>query len=157
MGNAGEQGAEDLGHIGGSLRTGHIRNEEALSLAGRANHYSEMVQGRYNRCLLIHLGDAEAEDDVDIKILRQTKLCMVWWLEFLVNTALELHTDAAGGASSKHTQGWGVVNLKKGEWARGSWPSYILNNTWHRGGQVGAQADFPGRFRRAAGCASLGC
>ena len=54
---------------------------------------------------------------------------MIWWLlhirvlqkfggmripypeEFLVNSALELHTDAAGGASSKHTQGWGVVNL----------------------------------------------
>ena len=25
-----------------------------------------------------------------------------------------------------------MVNLKKGEWARGSWPSYILNNTWQR-------------------------
>ena len=69
--------------------------------------------GRYNRCLLIHLGDAEAEDSKEIKLLKQTKLCLVWWLlhflvlqkcggmripypeEFLVNTALELHSDAA--------------------------------------------------------------
>ena len=82
-----------------------------------------MVKGRYNRCLLIHLGDAEAEDDKEIKLLKQTKICMIWWLlhlrvlqkcgrmripypeEFLVNTALELHSDAAGGATGKLAQG----------------------------------------------------
>ena len=144
---------------------GWIRNDDALSLACKINHYSGMVQGKYNRCLIIHLGDAEDRDDVEIKILKQTKLCLVWWLlhmrvlqkcggsmipypeEFLVNTALVLHTDAAGGASSKHTQGWGVVNLKKGEWARGSWPSYILNNTWHRGARWGYRLTFLEGFR----------
>ena len=62
--------------------------------------------------------------------------------EFLVNTALVLHTDAAGGARSKQTQGSGVVNLEKGEWARGSWPSYILNNTWHTGARWGHRLTF---------------
>ena len=62
--------------------------------------------------------------------------------EFLVNTALVLHTDAAGGASRKQTQGWGVVNLEKGEWARGSWPSYILKNTWHTGARWGRRLTF---------------
>ena len=74
------KGLRILATLGEALRTWHIRNDEALSLVGRANHYSEMVQGKGNRCLLIHLGDAEAEDDVDIKILRQTKLCMIWCL-----------------------------------------------------------------------------
>ena len=74
------KGLRILAALGKALRAGRIRNDEALFLAGKINHYSEMVQGRFNRCLLIHLGDAEAEDDVDIKILKQTKLCLVWWL-----------------------------------------------------------------------------
>ena len=62
--------------------------------------------------------------------------------EFLVNTALELHTDAAGGASRKLTQGWGVVNLLKGEWARGSWPKYILDNCEFLGARWGHRLTF---------------
>ena len=62
--------------------------------------------------------------------------------EFLVNTALELHSDAAGGATGKLAQGWGVVNLLRGEWARGTWPSYILSNTWFRGARWGHRLTF---------------
>ena len=35
--------------------------------------------------------------------------------DFLVNTALELYSDAAGGAIRKMSQGWVVVNLQTGE------------------------------------------
>ena len=35
-----------------------------------------------------------------------------------------------------------MVNLEKGEWARGSWPSYILNNTWHIGARWGKRLTF---------------
>ena len=146
--------------LGRALTAGWIRNDDALSLAGRVNHYSGMVHGKFNRCLIIHLGDAEGRDDDEIRIKRQTKLCLVWWLlhirvlqkcgglripypdEFLANTALILHTDAAGGASRKETQGWGMVNLEKGEWARGSWPKYILNHTWHKGSRWGKKLTF---------------
>ena len=62
--------------------------------------------------------------------------------EFLVNTALELHSDAAGGATGKLAQGWGVVNLQKGEWARGTWPRYILSNTMFRGARWGHRLTF---------------
>ena len=114
-----------------------------------------MVAGRFNRCLIIHLGSGDRVDDLVISIKPQTLVCMVWWLlhlrvmqkcggmkipipeSFLVSTALELHSDAAGGASRKKAQGWGVVNLWTGEWARGSWPACILDNTSHLGAKWG--------------------
>ena len=42
--------------LGEAIRTAHIRNCEALSLSGKLNHYLNMVSGKYNRCLVIHLG-----------------------------------------------------------------------------------------------------
>ena len=76
-----------------------------------------MVSGKFNRCLIIHLGKRDGEDEEDIVIRKQTLICMVWWLikiramkkddgarlphpdGFLVHTALVLHIDAAGGAT----------------------------------------------------------
>ena len=122
--------------------------------------YSELVAGRFNRCLIIHLWSVDRVDDLVISIKPQTLVCMVWWLlhlrvmqkcggmkipipeSFLVSTALELHSDAAGGASRKKAQGWGVVNLRTGEWARGSWPAYILDNTSHLGAKWGQRLSF---------------
>jgi hypothetical protein len=48
------------------------------------------------------------------------------------------------GAShcSKADQGWGVVNLNTMEWARGSWPAYILENSVHHGAQWGRRLSF---------------
>ena len=85
-------------------------------VAGRINHYSNMVNGKFNRCLLVHLGKSEEKDETVIKIGTQAMLSLVWWLlnlrvlqkggaripnpsDFLVNTALTLYSDAAGGDS----------------------------------------------------------
>jgi hypothetical protein len=154
------KGLRILASLGEAIRAGSIRNDAAMSLAGKLVHYSEMVGGRYNRCLLIHLGHADAVDDKVVTINKPAMVCLVWWLlqirvmqncggreipipeRYLVSTALVIHTDAAGGASSKKTQGWGVVNLKTMEWARGSWPAYILGNTIHMGAKWGHRLSF---------------
>merc|ERR1711867_83876 len=113
--------------IGEAIRSGYIKNGDAVSLAGKINHYSNMVNGKFNRCLLVHLGNADERDEKVIKIGNQAMLSLVWWLinlrvlqkcgakipnpsEFLVSTALQLYSDAAGGDSKLTTQGWGVVN-----------------------------------------------
>ena len=54
------KGLRILASLGEAIRAGSIRNDDAMSLAGKLVHYSEMVEGRYNRCLLIHLGHADA-------------------------------------------------------------------------------------------------
>ena len=57
--------------------------------------------------------------------------------DFLVNTALTLYSDAAGGDSKLATQGWGVVNVDANEWARGSWPKFIIKNNLTHGRRWG--------------------
>ena len=146
--------------LGKALRTGRILNIETLTLSGKLNHYSEMVSGKFNRCLIIHLGSTDWEDCEELTIKRATIVCMVWWLinirvmkrddgarlphpdGFLVHTALVLHMDAAGGATKDRQKGWGVVNLTAGEWARGSWPDYIIDNKLHHKRKWGHQ--YPG-------------
>ena len=120
------KGLRILATLGEAIRTGSIRNDTALSLAGKLNHYSGMVGGKFNRCLLIHLGHSDRVDDHIVCINKQACVCMVWWLlqlrvlqncggrkipipeQYLVSTAQVLHTDAAGGASSKQTRGGGL-------------------------------------------------
>jgi hypothetical protein len=149
-----------LAALGKAIRTRSIRNDAALSLAGKLNHYSGMVEGKFNQCLIIHLGHPDRVDDHIVNINTQTLVFMVWWLlqmrvlqncggrkipipeQYLVSTALVLHTDAAGGASSKADQGWGVVNLTTMEWARGLWLAYILGNTVHLGAQWRCRLSF---------------
>ena len=149
------KGLRILAALGDAIRTRSIRNDAALSLAGKLNHYSGMVHGKFNRCLIIHLGNVERADDHVVCINKQAMVCLVWWLlqlrvlqgcggrkipipeDYLVSTALVINTDAAGGASSKEDQGWGVVNLSTMEWARGSWPKFILKNSVHMGAQWG--------------------
>ena len=154
-----DKGLRLLVSIGNVLRTGVITNGDAQAMAGRLNHYSNMVNGKFNRCLISHLCDEKKEGTVILEPNTETKICLVWWLlnlralqtyglriphpgEFLVNTAVVLHTDAAGGDTSKKHQGWGLVNPKAGEWARGTWPAYILNNSTHLGRRWGRKLSF---------------
>ena len=51
-----KKGAYILVALGEALRTRKILNKEAIQLCGKLNHYSEMVSGKFNRCLIIHLG-----------------------------------------------------------------------------------------------------
>lgn len=146
--------------LGKALRTRRILNIEAKRLSGKLQHYSEMVSGKFNRCLIIHMGNPDGEDEEEIVIGRETLICMVWWLinirvmkrddgarlphpdGVLVHTALVLHMDAAGGATKDQQKGWEVVNLTAGEWARGSWSDYIIDNTVHHGRRWGHQLSF---------------
>ena len=154
-----DKGLRLLVSIGNALKTGVITNGDAQALAGRLNHYSNMVNGRFNRCLISHLCNEEKDDSVILEPSTETKICMVWWLlnlralqtyglriphpgNFLVNTAVVLHTDAAGGDTTKMHQGWGLVNLRAGEWARGTWPTYILKNYTHLGRRWGRKLSF---------------
>ena len=154
-----DKGQRLLVQIGEAIRSGYIKNGDAISLAGRINHYSSMVKGKFNRCLLVHLGKSEERDEKVIKIGTQAMLSLVWWLlnlrvlqkcgaripnpnDFLVNTALTLYSDAAGGASKLATQGWGVVNVAGNEWARGSWPKFIIKNTLTHGRRWGRSLTF---------------
>ena len=66
--------------LGEALRTKKIINIEAKRLSGKLQHYSEMVSGKFNRCLIIHLGKPDGEDEEEIVIRKQTLICMVWWL-----------------------------------------------------------------------------
>ena len=74
------KGLRILASLGEAIRAGSIRNDDAMSLAGKLVHYSEMEGGRYNRCLLIHLGHADAVDDKVVTINKPAMVCLVWWL-----------------------------------------------------------------------------
>ena len=150
-----DKGLRLMVQIGEAIRSGYIKNGDAVSLAGKINHYSNMVNGKFNRCLLVHLGNADERDEKVIKIGNQAMLSLVWWLlnlkcaakipnpsEFLVSTALPLYSDAAGGDSKLTTQGWGVVNVVGKEWARGSWPKFIIKNSITHGRKWGRRLTF---------------
>ena len=140
--------------IGNTLRSGSILNQDARSLAGRINHYANMVGGRTKRCLILHLHDENKAPLAEVVVKSQTRICLVWWLlniralqkvgrkipnpdEALPSTAVTLHSDAAGGDSGKRSQGWGIVNPSNKQWARGDWPKYIRENSWFMGKRWG--------------------
>ena len=56
-----DKGLRLMVQIGEAIRSGYIKNGDAVSLAGKINHYSNMVNGKFNRCLLVHLGNADAD------------------------------------------------------------------------------------------------
>ena len=37
------------------IREGELMNVEAMTLVGKLNHYSNLVEGKFERCLIIHL------------------------------------------------------------------------------------------------------
>ena len=153
------KGLRLLYSLGTIIRSGEVTNGVMQTVAGRINHYSILVNGKFNRCLLLHIAKEDEEDDTVIVIRKQRMICFVWWLvnlrslqnggaripnpsDFLPNTALDIQSDAAGGASKRLTQGWGLVNMHVGEWARGSWPLYITSNTVHNGQKWGRKLSF---------------
>ena len=108
--------------FGNALRNGLILNQDVRSFAGRINHYAIMVGGRTKRCLILHLHDESKAPLAEVKVRSQTKICLAWWLlniralqkvgrrirnpdGALPSTAVTLHSDAAGGASEKKSQG----------------------------------------------------
>ena len=48
--------------IAKGIRQGYLLNSEARVLAGKVNHYMDVVGGKFERCLLIHLVKEEKGD-----------------------------------------------------------------------------------------------
>ena len=48
--------------LGKCIRVGKLMNVEAMTLAGKLNHYYKLVEGRFKRCLIIHLVKGEEEE-----------------------------------------------------------------------------------------------
>ena len=110
--------------LGKCIREGELRNEEAMILAGKLNHYSNLVEGRFERCLVIHLVKDKAWKEEMVTVGKQARVQLVWWLlnlralevegafipdpdEYFPWGALVLYPDAAGGATSDSQKGWG--------------------------------------------------
>ena len=132
------------------IRQGTLLNEEAKVLAGKINHYSNIIGGKYERCLIIHIVDEAKKKDEVVVVGKQARVQLTWWLlnlralslegNFIPNpqawfprTAVELFPDAAGGDSADREKGWGCCNPKTGEYITGVWPDYILQNVCRNG------------------------
>ena len=57
--------------LGQGIRDGEMTNREAMVLAGKINHYSNLVGGKYERCLIIHLADDKVKKDEMVKVIKQ--------------------------------------------------------------------------------------
>jgi hypothetical protein len=140
--------------LGKGIREGQLMNKEAMCLAGKINHYSNLVAGKFERCLIIHVVEADNRKGKMVEVNRQARVAMVWWLlnmraltlegsfipdpeQYFLQSALMLYPDAAGGATKDNRKGWGCVNPDSGEYARGIWPGYILKNSEFKGERWG--------------------
>jgi hypothetical protein len=66
--------------IAKGIRQGSLMNGEAQVLAGKINHYSNIVNGKYEICLIIHIvEEAKGKDDVRI-VGKQARVQFTWWL-----------------------------------------------------------------------------
>ena len=66
--------------LGTGIRQRYLTNGEAMTLSGKLNHYSPVVQGKFERGLITHLVDDGQPKDLRVKVPRQTIFAMVWWL-----------------------------------------------------------------------------
>ena len=55
VGHGGFQSDRLLVLLSKGIKQGSLMKGEAETLAGKINHYSNLVSGRYERCLIIHL------------------------------------------------------------------------------------------------------
>jgi hypothetical protein len=124
------------------IRDGELMNVEAMTLAGKLNRYSNLVEGKFECCLIIHLvKDKAGKKEVG---RQESKLCGGclnfghWsWKDLSFRTWMSIFREELWyfnqmlwvGATSDKRKGWGCCNPGKMEYARGSWPGYILGNT----------------------------
>ena len=132
------------------IRQGHLLNEEAQVLAGKLNHYSNLVHRKFERCLVIPLVEEKKGKMEEVKVGKQARAQMVWWLLNLRALGIEraiisdhnawfprwvvkLFPDAAGGDTSDERKGWRCCYPEKREYIRGVWPAYIHKNVERNG------------------------
>ena len=54
------------------IRQGFLTNGEAMTLTGKLDHYANIVNGRYERCLIMHM-----VEDQEVKARKQARTAMV--------------------------------------------------------------------------------
>ena len=141
--------------LGKGIKQGTLLNEEAMVLAGKINHYASMVQGKFERSLIIHLVEESEKKEKVVVVGKQARSQMVWWLlnlralslagafipdpnMWFMQGALQLYPDAAGGDTSDLRKGWGCCCPQRNEVVYGAWPGFIHKNeerngeTWGR-------------------------
>jgi len=154
--------------LGKGIRQGYLENGEAQVLAGKVNHYSNLVSGRFERTLIIHLVNEKKRKDEKVVIGKQARAQMVWWLVSLRALGLEgafisdpdswfprwvveLYPDAAGGATKDTRKGWGCCNPRRGEYVWGRWPGYIHKHEERNGKKWGKSLSVLEGFGGSAG------
>ena len=137
------------------LEDGGASNRDWMKVNGKINHYHPLLRnGKYNRTLIQHAVKPEQSLKARIELKPETKIQIIWWIlnlrvlgseggeimdpkAHLPARAVDLHGDAAGGATSDKLKGWGVCCLETKEWRRRTWPKFILNNIKIKGIQYG--------------------
>ena len=113
--------------LGKAIKAGTIKNEEAMSLAGKVNRYCKC-----ERYLIIHIQKDMSRKDKMVKVERQSRIAMVWWLLNPMALELEgafildpgilhavLYPDSAGVVNSDKKKGWWCVNVQQGSMQEG--------------------------------------
>ena len=103
--------------VGKGIRQGKLLKEEAMTLEGKINHYSNLVRGKFKRCLVLHLVRDKDKKKDEVVINKQARTQLVLWLlnlraltlegafipdpdGYFPNSAILLYPDAAGGVTS---------------------------------------------------------
>ena len=94
-----------------------LLNEEAMTLAGKINNYLNLVNGKFERCLVKHLVQDKAKKKDKVVINKQARTQLVWWFlnlralsldgafisdpdGYFPRSAIMMFPDVAGGATS---------------------------------------------------------
>ena len=126
--------------------------KDLLTMMGRITHYKNIVCGTYQRGFLyVHLREVDctykqASDECAWINLDLLACCQLWWWitnlrvvqkygaalldprDHMAAAALVLHSDAAGGNSTKW-KGWGGFCEETRQFVLNKWPAFILKNS----------------------------
>ena len=65
--------------LGKFIREGKLQNGEAMTLAGKLNHYSNLVGGKYERCFVIHLVKDKAWKETMVTVGKEARVYGCSW------------------------------------------------------------------------------
>ena len=116
--------------LGKGVREGKLLNEEVQVIAGKINHYANLVKGKFERSLIIHAVEEKKSKKEVIVIEKQARVQMTWWLlnvralgiegafitdpdSWFPRWVVELFPDAAGGDTEDVLKGWGCCNPRR--------------------------------------------
>ena len=71
------------------IKQGTLLNGEAQVLAGKINHYSNLIRWKFERCLIIHIVQDAKSKKEEVVLGKQARVQMTWWLLNLRALSLE--------------------------------------------------------------------